>query len=114
MAQSILVELTQNKQFIQLQLERAQGEIAKQRTELDQKEQEVLRCIAQEDEKYRMLAGDRLKNSLELAENSKVVTKKEDAILNGIDGIEANVVDDDDSDVDYADQFEDFDETWFP
>ncbi|SPJ83768.1 uncharacterized protein FTOL_10284 [Fusarium torulosum] len=34
-AQSTLMELTRNKQFIQLQLERAQGEIAKQRAKLN-------------------------------------------------------------------------------
>lgn len=113
-AQSTLMELTRNKQFIQLQLERAQGEIAKQRAKLDQEEQEVLRCIAKEDEKYRVLAGDRLKNALELMGDFKIATDREDAVLNGIDGFETNAVYDDDSDVDYADQFEDCDETWFP
>jgi succinylglutamate desuccinylase len=113
-AQSTLMELTRNKQFIQLQLERAQGEIAKQRAKLDQEEQEVLRYIAKEDEKYRVLAGDRLKNALELIEDFKIATDREDTVLNGINGFETNAVYGDDSDVDYADQFEDYDETWFP
>ncbi|CVL09117.1 uncharacterized protein FMAN_14247 [Fusarium mangiferae] len=113
-AQSALVELTQNKHFIQRQLERAQEEIAKKRAKLDQEEQEVLRCIAKEDEKYRMLAGDRLQNALELMGCSKIATDKEGAVLDGSNGMEANVFYADDSDLDYADQFEDCDEAWFP
>ncbi|KAF6515581.1 hypothetical protein HZS61_004322 [Fusarium oxysporum f. sp. conglutinans] len=113
-AQSALMELTRNKQFIQLQLERAQEEIAKKRAKLDKEEQEVLACIAKEDKKYRMLAGDRLQNALELMEDLKIAMDREDGVLDGIDGIETNVFYADDSDVDYADQFEDCDETWIP
>ena len=113
-AQSALVELTQNKHFIQRQLERAQEEIAKKRAKLDQEEQEVLRCIAKEDKKYRMLAGDRLQNALELMGGPKIATDKEGAVLDGSNGMEENVFYADDSDVDYADQFEDCDEAWFP
>ncbi|KAJ4131219.1 hypothetical protein NW765_017111 [Fusarium oxysporum] len=113
-AQSALMELTQNKQFIQLQLEHAQEEIAKKRAELDQEEQEVLRRIAKEDEKYRMLAGDRLQNALELMEDKKIAVDREDAVFDGINGIETKIFYADDSDVDYADQFEDCDETWIP
>ncbi|CZR35884.1 uncharacterized protein FPRO_03856 [Fusarium proliferatum ET1] len=112
--QSALMELTQNKQFIQLQLERAQEEIAKKRAKLDQEEQEVLRCIAKEDKKYRMLAGDRLQNALELMGGPKIATDKEGAVLDGSNGMEENIFYADDSDVDYADQFEDCDETWIP
>ncbi|EXK78327.1 hypothetical protein FOQG_16984 [Fusarium oxysporum f. sp. raphani 54005] len=108
------MELTRNKQFIQLQLERAQEEIAKKRAKLDKEEQEVLACIAKEDKKYRMLAGDRLQNALELMEDLKIAMDREDGVLDGIDGIETNVFYADDSDVDYADQFEDCDETWIP
>ncbi|SCO54675.1 uncharacterized protein FFNC_15620 [Fusarium fujikuroi] len=113
-AQSALVELTQNKHFIQRQLEHAQEEIAKKRAKLDQEEQEVLRCIAKEDKKYRMMAGDRLQNALDLMGCSKIATDKEGAVLDGSNGMEANVFYADDSDVDYADQFEDCDEAWFP
>ncbi|EMT62955.1 hypothetical protein FOC4_g10013147 [Fusarium odoratissimum] len=113
-AQSAFMELTQNKQFIQLQLEHSQEEIAKKRAELDQEEQEVLRCIAKEDEKYRMLAGDRLQNALERMEDKKIAVDREDAVFDGINGIETNIFYADDSDVDYADQFEDCDETWIP
>ncbi|KAI3570801.1 hypothetical protein IWW34DRAFT_640424, partial [Fusarium oxysporum f. sp. albedinis] len=74
----------------------------------------LLRCIAKEDKKYRMLAGDRLQNALELMEGSKIATDKEGAVLDGSNGMEANIFYADDSDVDYADLFEDCNEAWFP
>ncbi|EXA29836.1 hypothetical protein FOVG_18708 [Fusarium oxysporum f. sp. pisi HDV247] len=66
--QATLAELIRNKQFIQLQLEKAQDEIARQRAELNQKEQEILLRMASEDRKYRDLAGERLERVLDLME----------------------------------------------
>ncbi|KAF9766322.1 hypothetical protein IL306_001289 [Fusarium sp. DS 682] len=106
-ARSTIEELTRNKQFIQLQLEKAQEDIAKQRAELDQKEQENLRHMEQEDEKYRALAGERLGRALDLMGDLKVASRSEDTVLNRMDGDEAVPVSDADSDLDHGDQFED-------
>jgi hypothetical protein len=106
-AQSTLRELARNKQFIQLQLEKAQEEIAKQRAELDQKEQENLRRMEREDEKYRALAGKRLERALDLLGNLQVVPKGEHTALNGMDGDEVVPISDDDSNFDHAEKFED-------
>jgi hypothetical protein len=106
-AQSTLRELARNKQFIQLQLEKAQEEIVKQRAELDQKEQENLRRMEREDERYRALAGERLERALDLLGDLQESPKSEHAALNGMDDDEVVPVSDNNSDFDHAEQFED-------
>jgi hypothetical protein len=104
---STLAELTRNKEFIQLELEKAQGEIAKKRTELDEEEQENLRQMKREDEKYRALAGERLEKALHVLGDLNEASKNEDTVLNGMNGDEAVRISDDDSEFDHAEQFED-------
>jgi hypothetical protein len=105
--QATLTELIQNKQFIQLQLEKAQEEIARQRAELDQKEQRILRHMASEDRKYRDLAGERLERALDLMGDLKVASNGQGAVLESVDAIEDDPLSDDDSDIDHEEQFED-------
>ncbi|KAF4448755.1 hypothetical protein F53441_7883 [Fusarium austroafricanum] len=106
-ARSTLAELTRNKEIIQLQLEKAQEEIAKQRAELDEEERENLRQMQREDDKYRALAGERLEKALHVLGDLKVVSNNENTVLNGVDGDEAVTISDDDSEFDRAEQFED-------
>ncbi|EXL40781.1 hypothetical protein FOCG_16725 [Fusarium oxysporum f. sp. radicis-lycopersici 26381] len=110
-ARSTLAELTRNKEFIQLQLEKAQEEIAKQRAELDQEERENLRQMEREDEKYRALAGERLEKALHVLGDLKVASKNENTVPNRMDGDEAIPISDDDSEFDHVEQFEDCSET---
>lgn len=99
-------ELTQNKQFLQLQLEKTQAVIAKQRAELDRREQEAMDRVREENEKYRVLAGERLEKALELIGDFEATTNGENAVLDGVDGIE-DIMDDNDEDID---EFADCDE----
>ncbi|KAH7208666.1 hypothetical protein DER44DRAFT_720508 [Fusarium oxysporum] len=85
-AKSTLRELAQNKQFIQLQLEEGREEIAKQRAELDQKEQENLRRMEREDKKYRAIAGKRLQQALNLVGNFAIAPESENMALDGMGG----------------------------
>ncbi|EWY97480.1 hypothetical protein FOYG_02316 [Fusarium oxysporum NRRL 32931] len=110
-AQSTLTELAQNKQFIQLQLEMAQEEIAKQRAELDQKEQENLRRTEREDKRYRAMAGQRLQQALNLVGNFAIAPESENMALDGMGGDDVYPVSDDDSNLDHAEQFEDCSES---
>lgn len=110
-AQSTLTELAQNKQFIQLQLEKAQEEIAKQRAELDQKEQENLRRMEREDKRYRAMAGQRLQQALNLVGNFAIAPESENMALDGMGGDDVYPVSDDDSNLDHAEQFEDCSES---
>jgi hypothetical protein len=105
--QAALTELIRNKQFSQIQLESAQEEIARQRAELDKKEQEILRYIENEDRKYRDLAGKRLKKALDLMGDLEVTSNGQVVALQNADDIEDGPVSDDDSDFDDAEQFED-------
>ncbi|KAH7464440.1 hypothetical protein FOMA001_g17618 [Fusarium oxysporum f. sp. matthiolae] len=105
--QATLTELIRNKQFIQLQLEKAQEEIARQRAELNQKEQEILVRMASEDRKYRDMAGERLERALGLMGDLRVASIGQGAVLESIDDIEDDPLSDDDSDFDHAEQFED-------
>ncbi|KAM0542741.1 hypothetical protein ACHAPJ_012674 [Fusarium lateritium] len=105
--QATLSELIQNKQFIQLQLEKAQEEIARQRAELNQKEQEILGHMAREDRMYRDLAGERLERALGLMGDLKVASIGQGAVLKSVDTIDDDPLSDDDSDFDDAEQFED-------
>ncbi|ENH69790.1 hypothetical protein FOC1_g10009290 [Fusarium oxysporum f. sp. cubense race 1] len=110
-AQSTLRELAQNKQFIQLQLEEAQEEIAKQRAELDQKEQENLRRMEREDKRYRAMAGQRLQQALNLVGNFAIAPESENMALSGMGRDDVYPVSDDDSNLDHAEQFEDCSES---
>ncbi|KAF5651871.1 hypothetical protein F25303_3836 [Fusarium sp. NRRL 25303] len=109
--QSTLTELAQNKQFIQLRLEEAQEEIAKQRAELDQKEQDNLRRMKREDMKYCSQAGARLGKALHLVGKFAVVPESEHAGMGGMDGDDACPVSDTDSNLDHAEHFEDCSES---
>lgn len=111
-AQLALTELTKNKQFIQLQLEKAQEEIAKQRAELDQKEQKALHRIREEDERCRTVVGERLKDDLGLMGDFKAIANSDEMTGNGIDIVKATADYDDHcyEDSDDTDDFEDCNE----
>ncbi|KAL7755474.1 hypothetical protein ACKLNR_014572 [Fusarium oxysporum f. sp. zingiberi] len=106
-ARSTLAELTRNKEFIKLQLEKAQEEIVKQRAELDEEERENLRQMQREDDKHRALAGKRLEKALHVLGDLKVASKNANTGLNGMGCDEAVTISDDDSKFDHAEQFED-------
>ncbi|RKK87040.1 hypothetical protein BFJ63_vAg14726 [Fusarium oxysporum f. sp. narcissi] len=105
--QTTLIDLIRNKQFIQLQLEKAQEDIARQRAELNQKEQEILLRMASEDRKYRDQAGERLERALGRMGDLRVASIGQDAVLESVDDILYDPLSDDDSDFDYEEQFED-------
>ncbi|KAH7460610.1 hypothetical protein FOMA001_g19455 [Fusarium oxysporum f. sp. matthiolae] len=105
--QATLIDLIRNKQFIQLQLEKAQEDIARQRAELNQKEQEILLRMASEDRKYRDQAGERLERALGRMGDLRVASIGQDAVLESVDDIEYDPLSDDDSDFDHEEQFED-------
>ncbi|KAI7765199.1 hypothetical protein LZL87_009728 [Fusarium oxysporum] len=105
--QSTLTELAQNKKSIQIHLEEAQEEIAKQRAELDQKEQENLCRMEREDKRYSALAGEKLQRALNIVGNFAVVPESENMALGGMGGDDVYPVSDDDSILDHAEQFED-------
>ncbi|QGI79899.1 hypothetical protein CEK25_006628 [Fusarium fujikuroi] len=109
--QSTLTELAQNKQFIQLRLEEAQEEIAKQRAELDQKEQDNLRRMEREDMRYCAQAGERLGKALHLVGKFAVVPESEDPAMGGMDSDNACPASDNDSNLDHAEHFEDCSES---
>ncbi|KAF4955663.1 hypothetical protein FGADI_4356 [Fusarium gaditjirri] len=109
--QSTLTELTKNKQSIQLQLEQAQEEIAKQRAELDQKEQENLRHMEREDKMYRDLAGEKLQKALNIVENFSVALENKDLTEGDMGGDDINPVSDEESGSGHAEQFEDCSES---
>ncbi|CAG7565976.1 unnamed protein product [Fusarium equiseti] len=102
-----LTELIQKKKATQLQLEKAQEEIARQRAELDQKEQEVLQGMTSQDKKYGDLAGERLEVVLQLMTDLRVTRVHQDAALQSVDAVEHEPLSDDISDVDDEEQFED-------
>ncbi|CAI6089406.1 unnamed protein product [Clonostachys chloroleuca] len=106
-AESAFAELTKNKQFLQLRLEKTQAAIAKQRAELDRREQEAIDRVREEDEKYRMLAGESLEKALELMGDFKATTNGESAVLDGVDNGIKGIMDDKDDDMD---EFTDCDE----
>ncbi|KAF5974427.1 hypothetical protein FBULB1_7795 [Fusarium bulbicola] len=106
-ARSIFAELTRNKELTQLRLETAQKEIAKQRAELDEKEQENMRQMQREDDRYRALAGKRLEKALHVLGDLRVASKNEKAGLSGMDGDEAVTISGDDGEFEHAEQFED-------
>ncbi|EXL63473.1 hypothetical protein FOCG_01805 [Fusarium oxysporum f. sp. radicis-lycopersici 26381] len=105
--QTTLIDLIRNKQFIQLQLEKAQEDIARQRAELNQKEQEILLRMASEDRKYRDQAGERLERALGRMGDLRVASIGQDAVLESVDDIVYDPLSDDDGDFDYEEQFED-------
>ncbi|KLP04784.1 uncharacterized protein Y057_6537 [Fusarium fujikuroi] len=109
--QSTLTELAQNKQSIQLRLEEAQEEIAKQRAELDQKEQDNLRRMEREDMRYCAQAGERLGKALHLVGKFAVVPESEDPAMGGMDSDNACPASDNDSNLDHAEHFEDCSES---
>ncbi|KJZ67968.1 hypothetical protein HIM_12642 [Hirsutella minnesotensis 3608] len=108
--QATLTELIQSKHLVQLQLEKAQEEIARQRAELDQKEQEILRRVASEDRRYLDLAREKLERALDLMGDLKTASNGQGLMLESVDAIEDEPLSDDDSDFDHAEQFEDCNE----
>ncbi|WKT54208.1 hypothetical protein QSH57_004792 [Fusarium oxysporum f. sp. vasinfectum] len=66
---SAITELTQNKQFLQLQLEYTQAAIEQQRAELDRRQQEAINDAREEDRKYQIVAGKRVQKALEVIGN---------------------------------------------
>lgn len=106
-AKSTFAELAQNKQFLQLRLEKTQSAIAKQRAELDQREQKAIDGVREEDEKCRMLAGESLEKALELMGDFKATKNGGIAILDCADEGIKDIVDDMDNDMD---EFTDCDE----
>lgn len=103
-AELVLTELTQSKQFLQLQLETTQEGIAKQRMELDRKEQEAIDHMMEEDQKYMKLAGEKLEKALKLRTYLRVNQDGEKALMNGLSDIE------DEQDNDHGDKGDDGDE----
>ncbi|KAM0337650.1 hypothetical protein ACHAPU_011528 [Fusarium lateritium] len=106
-ARSTLAELARNQDLIQLQLRKTQEEVAKKRTELDIEEQENLRQVEREHEKYRALAGERLEKDLRVLEHLSAASENEDTVLNGMNGDQAVPISDNDSEFDHSEQFED-------
>ncbi|KAF4415225.1 hypothetical protein FACUT_13587 [Fusarium acutatum] len=105
-AESTITELAQNKQSIQLQLDKAQDEIAKRRAELDLEEQENLRHMKREDKRYCAEAGEKLQKALNLIGSFAVASETGDAVLNGDrDSVS------DDSNLDNSEHFEDCSES---
>lgn len=103
---SAIMELKQNKQFLQLQLEHTKASIEQQHAELDRREQEAIENAKEEDKKYQILAGDKVQKALEVMENSEVTTNGSMSLLGDVNGVE-DIADDDDDDVD---NFEDCEE----
>lgn len=108
--ESTIAELTQNKQLLQSQLETTRVVIAKQRAEIDQKEQEAINHVRGEDEKYQVLAGERLEKALELIGDFKGIKNGENAVLYGVNNSTNDIVDDMDSMDDDMDEFIDCNE----
>jgi hypothetical protein len=102
-----LTELIQKKQSTQLQLQKAQEEIARQRAGLDQKEQEVLRGMTSQDKRYGDLAGERLERVLHLMGDLRVTSDHQGVVLESVNDIEHEALSDDHSDFDDEEQFED-------
>ncbi|KAF5580591.1 uncharacterized protein FSUBG_13351 [Fusarium subglutinans] len=81
--QSTITELRENKQCLKMQLDEAQEEISKRRTELDQQEQENLRHMESEDKRYCALAGEMLQKALNLIGSLAIAPETGHAVLNG-------------------------------
>ncbi|RBR16953.1 hypothetical protein FVER53590_05709 [Fusarium verticillioides] len=109
--QSTLKELAENKQSIQQQLKEAQEEVARQRAELDQKEQDNLRRMEREDKIYCAQAGERLEKAIRAMESFTVVSKSENPAMGGMGGGDAPPISDTDSNLDDAEHFEDCSES---
>jgi hypothetical protein len=101
-----ITELTQNKQFLQLQLEHTQAEIEQQRAELDRREQEAINYAREEDRKYQIVAGEKVQEALKVIGHFEVKTNRSMSPLEDFGGAE-EMADDDDNN---TDQFEDCDE----
>ncbi|KAF5622701.1 uncharacterized protein FTJAE_10824 [Fusarium tjaetaba] len=109
--QSTLKELAENKQSIQQQLQDAQEEVARQRAELDQKEQDNLRRMEREDRIYCAQAGERLEKAIRVMESFAVVPKSENSAMGGMGDGDAPPISDTDSNLDDAEHFEDCSES---
>ncbi|KAF4950598.1 hypothetical protein FSARC_13133 [Fusarium sarcochroum] len=104
-ASSVISELTQNKQLLQLQLEKTQVAIKQQRAELDRREQEAVDYMRKEDQKYQFLAGEKLRKALKRTEETGNCMNALSADVNGLDSVEDIAEDSDD-----MDEFEDCNE----
>ncbi|SCV61385.1 uncharacterized protein FFFS_15954 [Fusarium fujikuroi] len=103
---SAITELTQNKQFLQLQLEHTQAAIEQQRAELDRREQEAINDAREEDRKYQAVAGKRVQKALEVIGNLGGTDNGRISPLVGFGSVR-NMAEDYDDDLD---KFEDFNE----
>jgi hypothetical protein len=103
---SAITELTQNKQFLQLQLEHTQAAIEQQRAELDRREQEAISDAREEDRKYQILAGERVQKALELIGNLGGTDNTRISPLEGFGSVGGMAEDNDDD----LDKFEDCNE----
>ncbi|KAI1027169.1 hypothetical protein LB504_008018 [Fusarium proliferatum] len=107
--QSVIAALAQKKSSIQRQLDEAQKEVARRRAELDQEEQENLRRMKREDERYCALAGEKLQRALNLIGSFAVAREAGDALPNGVGSGRDPLSDD--GDLDHAEHFEDCSES---
>ncbi|RKL43128.1 hypothetical protein BFJ72_g4541 [Fusarium proliferatum] len=107
--QSVIAALAQKKSSMQRQLDEAQKEIARRRAELDQEEEENLRRMEREDERYCALAGEKLQRALNLIGSFALAREAGDALPNGVDGDGDPLSDD--GDLDHAEHFEDCSES---
>ncbi|RKK77098.1 hypothetical protein BFJ68_g17992 [Fusarium oxysporum] len=103
---SAITELTQNKQFLELQLEHTQAAIEQQRAELDRREQEAINDAREEDRKYQILAGERVQKALEVIGNLGGTDNRRSSPLEGFGSV-GDMAEDDDDDLD---KFEDCNE----
>ncbi|KAH7190969.1 hypothetical protein BKA60DRAFT_613097 [Fusarium oxysporum] len=103
---SAITELTQNKQFLELQLEHTQAAIEQQRAELDRREQEAINDAREEDRKYQILAGERVQKALEVIGNLGGTDNRRIFPLEGFGSV-GDMAEDDDDDLD---KFEDCNE----
>ncbi|KAF5989280.1 hypothetical protein FBULB1_1092 [Fusarium bulbicola] len=103
---SAITELTQNKQFLQLQLEHTQVAIEQQRAELDRREQEAINNAREEDRKYQAVAGKRVQKALEVIGNLGGTDNGRISPLEGFGSVRGMAEDYDDD----LDKFEDCNE----
>ncbi|KAF4343960.1 hypothetical protein FBEOM_2067 [Fusarium beomiforme] len=88
-------ELRQNKQFLQLQLERTLLDIEQQRAELDRREQEAINHMREEDKRYQEIAGERLREGLVLIEELDTTVHVGNRIVedaNSLDGVDSTSI----------------------
>ncbi|KAJ4005447.1 hypothetical protein NW752_002280 [Fusarium irregulare] len=83
-----VTELIQNKQSTQQQLDKVREGIARQRAELDQKEQEILRDMASQNKKHCDLAAERLEKVIDRMGDLSFTSDDQGAALESADAIQ--------------------------